>query len=352
MQATPGRPDYPSHRLGRFGTHQDGAMLSELWDWFCRNQVPRRPAAKRRHTVRPRLEALEGRYAPANLMVENPNNDGEGSLRDRVNDAADSGDTIYFNAGLLGATIQLQSSITTNKSLTIVGRAGPQGAILNISIHGGAGIRLFEFTGDGTNTINNLTLANGNAAFGAALYAGGSLVLNASTFRGNIATDGSGGAIHLVSSGTLSATDCTFESNESTRLGGAAYVFAGSVSLSGCTFSGNESDQRGGAIFVERGPGVVNPTFTATNCRFLGNTARDSGAVEVEVHNVVLTGCTFDNNQALNGNGGAVRATGPATAVTTLQVTDCTFTRNQALVPAGTYSTTLGWGAPSTRRTS
>ena len=84
-------------------------------------------------------------------VVVNVNNDGTGSLRQAIADAA-TGDTIEFSQAM---TITLASHITIDKDIVIDGGN-------NVTISGGDATSIFKVT-SGTVVIKNLTLSDGLA---------------------------------------------------------------------------------------------------------------------------------------------------------------------------------------------
>ena len=90
----------------------------------CRRR-DRSPAAR----FVPRLEALESRALPSTLTVLNNADSGDGSLRAAIA-AAQSGDQIVFDGGLMGKTITLTSGqLALTKSLDIEGPGAEELAV-------------------------------------------------------------------------------------------------------------------------------------------------------------------------------------------------------------------------------
>ncbi len=167
--------------------------------------------------------------------------------------------------------------------------------------YGGAALVAGAATGDAL-TLTNDTLINNVAAdptdggnYGGAVEFGGpALTVTGSTFSSNSTATGSGGAggqggaIYFDSSdgypGNLSITNSTFTGNIANSVnggidtyGGAAFVTPESGnngSITGSTFTGNIAGGTGdgGAIYIT-GP------LTASNSRFVGNTATAGGAI-------------------------------------------------------------------------
>lgn len=131
------------------------------------------------------------------------------------------------------------------------------------------------------------------------------------------------GCIQNGSTKTVSITNCTFDHNTAGSYGGGAFhtnASGASTSFSGCTFSNNSASGQGGAVSIQTG------SATFTNCSFTGNTAnlgskKNAGDSDSDVlaayaggaiilHNAnsvcTLNSCTFTNNSAPNGSGGAI----------------------------------------------
>src|SRR5262249_44416599 len=187
--------------------------------WFHRLLKSRsRPAPRRRPArIRPQVEGLEERWAPAVDTVLNLNPSGAGSLAD-VLAAANAGDTIVFAPGLSG-TITPGGPLTVAKSVTI---QGPGAAALSISgdnnVIGGNGQQVFLINAGVSATISGLTITNGLAsssirsANGGAIDNEGNLALlgdvisNSTASTAGVNIDAFGGGI--FSNGTLSLVNC------------------------------------------------------------------------------------------------------------------------------------------------
>lgn len=164
-----------------------------------------------------------------------------------------------------------------------------------------------------------------NSSYGALQFSGYPSKSQASTsdlqgltFENNKASKdkaGFGGAISLVSSSTVTASDVTFTSNSATVNGGAVNVDGGSnFTGNGLTFSGNSAGSNGGALQATGGK------VSITNSLFDSNKANAGGAVTLQ-HSVSgsFVDTIFTNNES-NGWGGAVRLFGSSNA--TFKVSD------------------------------
>ena len=147
----------------------------------------------------------------------------------------------------------------------------------------GSGAQIFNISG-GAVTINDLSLTNGVAEDGGAIYLkDAALTLNAVTIRSSVANgdSGSGGAIFVDTGATLSATSSAFTGNRANRAGGAiegAFGSGDGITLTNCSFSGNIA----GSAPATPAPG-------------------NGGAIHITGGgNTTITGGSFSNNKAAN----------------------------------------------------
>jgi len=220
------------------------------------------------------------------------------SLREAINMAADSGDTITFDASLTAngpVTINLpQGELDIAKDLTI---QGPGDGLVTLS--GGNTTRVFNIAGS-TVTVNDLDVANANAG---AQYGGafnndhGTLTLNNDVLSGNFANYGGGGVYNLY--GVVTANGTTFTGGSTNRFGGGLYNNSGSVTLTGDTFTGNSANQDGGAVYSANGP------LTVSGSSITGNTAGSyGGGVGLSYSDGSITNTTLAGNHAGQYGGG------------------------------------------------
>lgn len=140
--------------------------------------------------------------------------------------------------------------------------------------------------------------------------------------------------------GSLSLADCTFTNGCSRFTGGAvsALLMTDDVVISNCTFCGNRSgpvNGMGGALYASCAPGVT-ANLVLTDCTFRDNQAQNGGAIAtVRVvdddempMDLVLTRCTLANNTA-DYNGGAADVEGDAL------LSDTRFLNNTAKIQGG-----------------
>ncbi|OQD58363.1 adhesin-like protein [Methanobrevibacter arboriphilus JCM 13429 = DSM 1125] len=239
---------------------------------------------------------------------------------------ASNGDIINLEAGIYTNNV---TNILVNKSLTIQGK-NPQTTIINAQNLG----RIFNITSTGTLTLINITLINGNASDGGAIYNNnGKVTINYCIFENNTAsssTNARGGAIYNIgSAGNLTINNSIFNNNNAliataNRQGGAIYntnfmninnsTFTKNTAASGAaiynaktsiinnsSFINNEASSHGGAIFNSQ----LNNILKISNSTFINNTAPTGGAIRSQnPGNTTVIGSSFINNTA--GVGGAI----------------------------------------------
>jgi predicted outer membrane repeat protein len=256
--------------------------------------------------------------------------------------AIPAGGVITFNCGAGPQTIPFTFTLAigpSNPPVTIDGN--------DVITFDGTGITagMIVLFGDSTVlpnvTFRHLAIANGNITTG--LIAGGAiqnfgkLTLDSVTLRNNHAS-GAGAIFQEPCTGcltpVLAVTGCLFENN-STGGGGAISIQGGIASIEQSTFVGN-SALSAGAIEIY---GNANFAIEASiaRCTFINNTATSGsgGAIGVELLNagsvVQLVNDTFTGNSVAGaGHGAAVyAAAGP------MNITNCTVAGNNGGASGG-----------------
>ena len=105
---------------------------------------------------------------PANLIVTSTANNGPGSLRTSIANAATGaipGDTITFDSSLSGATIYLASALTVSKQLTIDGSALASKITISGDTDGGGSgdVSVFTISGASSIALNSLIITKGSS---------------------------------------------------------------------------------------------------------------------------------------------------------------------------------------------
>ena len=155
----------------------------------------------------------------------------------------------------------------------------------------------------------------------------GTLILKSSAEGGSIEGGKAifGGGIKVFTGGSLSVDGVKFTNNCASDHGGAIFVQSGTnVSFNNTKFINNSANDHAGAIWN-------NGTFTATDCSFLNNTAKDVGAIynsktDSGCGTATLTNCTFTGNVGSTGAGALANAVGD----TEMTIDGCTITDNTA----------------------
>ncbi len=153
------------------------------------------------------------------------------------------------------------------------------------------------------------------AGQGGGIYnSGGTMVLNNSTFTGNLAAS-DGGGIHTrntSANNSVSLTNSTFANNSSGADGGAIRADVGAIlTISDCTFVGNLASSEGGAIDA-----AVAARFTVINSTFTGNRAGSfGGAVSCGDGIVSFTNVTITGNRVGGLTGGGINLRVPGVMI-------------------------------------
>lgn len=238
-----------------------------------------------------------------------------------ANGLANEGDvildhTLYINGSLniAGSNNVLSASGVLDEAMIVVNTSGVN--INNLTLDGmnnyndlTGGRGIFEVTGRGLATVNDVNMLNGQSALGGAIYNTGTLTVNGGLFSNNTAVM-EGGAIY--NEGTLSVNGSTFSNNDA-EYGGVIFntgslVVSGStfsnntvegdsiiystedISISGSTFSGNMTT--GSVIYADGTISVSGSTFTNNTA----NSLVESG------ESVNISGGTFTGNSAVQGS--------------------------------------------------
>lgn len=260
--------------------------------------------ARRRPSIRPRLEVLEDRCTPSTFTVSNFKDAGAGSLRQAVINANNRAgpDTVVFKPGLEG-TIKL-----TSGQINITGALFLDGPGANkITIDGNQNGRIFQVFAPSSVkvTLDGLTLFNAKTiAEGSAIQSTANLHVIGMVITGNTAALG-GGAIETFHS-NLTIQKSRIIGNTANNGGG---IFAsGKTLIEDSTISGNQANLGvGGGIYAVD----VGATLTLRRSTVAGNLATtDGGGIYVwsTVTSLIIQNSTIEGNHAGRWGGGVVTA--------------------------------------------
>ena len=239
-------------------------------------------------------------------------------------DLLGDGDTVQLQAGTYPVTSTLR---TDGKSLRLIGATGNQGQPLSV-LDGQESVRILRCEGgDGPGaTFEHLVLRNGQGAPGGAMIIwNASATVHNCVFLENVAFFlgdlQAAGAVDLFTA-SVRFTDCRFIENRA-NLGGAVMVNLSEVVLENCRFEDNQAISgpvgTGGALLLGQ-----ETTLVADNCTFIGNQAEVAGAMHTFTEcSVAMTDCTFTGNDGGSFPGGVIRNTDSE-----LTLDRCTITGN------------------------
>ncbi len=226
-------------------------------------------------------------------------------------DAAPDGGTVNVAAGTY------TESLTVNKTLTLTGVSSATTTIMAVT-----GQRVITVTAGHNLRLENLTVSGGQAigsGGGGILAAGGNLQIINCRIVGNSAEWG-GGLFQEGGSGHVDVIGSRIERNSSGSQGGGMFV-RGSAALTNTLVLSNTAGLYGGGLHVDSGPADLNGGL------FQNNVALNSNGGAINLNNSLsITNTQFISNTA-NGQGGALNQWNPGYQVT---LANAWFERNTA----------------------
>lgn len=241
-------------------------------------------------------------------------------LSGNINSLTDSSDNSHHVVTILGRPTAPIDTNTAVDGFTITGGVadiatnftfsgvtigrGNAGGIFNIGYSGGNSC---------SPLIENCTIRNNTAIFGAGLYNGGfgngesSPVVRSCAFTSNVAMNNAGGMINNENSRPV-ISQCTFTNNYALNSGGAVWNRGTPTSncapqFSDCSFGGNTvgASGTGGALGFT---GLIAGT-AITNCTFTQNSANRGGGIHTGTDaKLTITASSFTGNAATEFGGG------------------------------------------------
>ncbi len=198
---------------------------------------------------------------------------------------------------------------------------------------GGLGAGIFADSGTPLTLLNMDVLSNTNSTnSGGGIFAGDALTMTNVNVIGNSDPGGAGGGLRASSSVVI--VGGRFERNTSLNPGGAMRV-TGPLALTNVTIISNSitsSTQDGGGIRADGGltmiggivqnniapdvgGGIYANTASLTGTQVISNAGNEGGGIYV-TGALAITDTTFDQNKALNGNGGAIYSSNSSLTIT------------------------------------
>jgi uncharacterized repeat protein (TIGR01451 family) len=277
-------------------------MTARSWIRRVFSPTPR-TSRKAPARVRPGVERLEDRLAPANFTVNTLADDGSaGSLRMLMFQAGSlfgQASTITIPSSLFAGNIVLSPAdtirLTGTQLPTITGQLTITGAIpTNFSndtlftVSGEGNSRVFQVGPGGNLTLNNLIIENGTVTDnGGGILNQGSLTLENVTISGNTAANGGG----IDSTGPALTIDHSIIAGNTASMLQAPQAY---------------STLGGGGVFTSK------PTATFTHDKIINNTVTgndqsgkaEGGGIDISSGNVSISFTTIDGNAVQAGAGG------------------------------------------------
>ena len=232
--------------------------------------------------------------------VTNPY-DGQTSLREAITyaETLTGHHDITFASGVTGV-IDLTSALpalTGNLSIFGAGAA-------SLTVQRDAAAAQFSVFTVGVNatvSFSGLTISGGNSYEGGGIHNLGTLSVSNCTFNSNSASYGGGG---IGTEGQLIVNKCTFNNNSaSNNYGGGIYDYSANVNVSGSTFTGNSAGAGGGMCITYSTVTVSDSTFAENATILVGG-----GGISNQGSTLTLTSCTLSGNSAVtyNTQGGGI----------------------------------------------
>jgi len=245
------------------------------------------------------------------------------SLGDDSEDAGQIGDLDVFGQARIviegaGARTTRILSTGTDRLFNLLGPAGPELTLRDLSLEGGAappsasgGNLLVTGTGTATLERTQVTGGSGNNGGGLAAFSSGELVVRQSTISFNAATSRGGGI--YANGAQLDLVNSTIHGNDADLDGGGVAVNAGGYELDLVTVTNNDADADrndsgvGGGLYVaEAETGTVRGTVLAFNRDGSpnGEQSECAGVVDSSGFNLVRvhTSCGFSATGDLTGS--------------------------------------------------
>ena len=265
-------------------------------------------------------------YIPGAIYVSATGNDeNDGSSEDnavasiaKAIELAEDGKII-----ILDGTYTIDSTLKVNKDLDISGRG-------NVVING-AETRILENTAN--LNLTNIAFTNAKSSMGSVILDDGNMIITNCSFYSNKATSTSGGNIINNRKGTMTVDNCKFYENVASR-GAIASQSATKLLVNNSEFFSNDMTSLSttyAMIYSSSADTVVENTIFKNNRAKSGTGIYATRASSATTGTLQVINCTFDNNTANQGQGGAIFAGRTPTIIK-----DSIFTNNNAV--SGSYA--------------
>ena len=222
------------------------------------------------------------------------------------------GATAYFMPGEYSIDSTMSISSSLNYKTTFIGQSSQNtifkssNSIMGFKIRDNANFIIKDITLDGVRINNNGNLEATNVVFKN--------------------TNSRYSTIYSLSTNivpTLKLTNCRFQDNYASDLGGSISFYTGQIDIVDCVFQNSKSGAFGGAIEIREG--ILN----ILNSKFYSTEAQHAGAIYGLDTTIMIMGSTFDNSKS-EIFGGVI-----ACDYSQLIVDGCNFTNSQSLTDGG-----------------
>ena len=264
-------------------------------------------------------------YVPGAIYVSAAGNDSNNGSSEEFAVATIAKAIELAEAGkiiILDGTYTIDSTLKVEKDLDIKGKG-------TVTIDGNS-LRILENTAN--LNLTNIAFTNAKSAMGSAILDDGNMFITNCTFFSNRATATSSGNIINNRKGTLVLDNTKFYENVASR--GAVASQSGTVLLvNNSEFYNNDMTSLSttyGIIYSASADTVIENTVFRNNKDKSGGAIYATRAGSATTGTLDVINCTFDNNTANQGTGGAIFA-----GRTPTTIRDSTFTNNNAV--SGSY---------------
>ncbi|HWY74951.1 MAG TPA: LamG domain-containing protein, partial [Verrucomicrobiae bacterium] len=211
----------------------------------------------------------------ASTLVTTANDDGSGSLRQALRNAAlrPGADLVTFAASLSGGVIHLASGFLDVKDSS--GAVDISAATLQrgITITGDGASRAFNLEAGSSLTLDSLKIVSCYADLGGAILNSGNLTVRSCTIASNLAQY-VGGIYSIATNASLVISNSTLAANSASNLDGGIFSY-GPVDIRNSTIVSNSSANAGGGVRFSASA-IIENTIIAQNS---SATQPDVGAV-------------------------------------------------------------------------
>ena len=210
--------------------------------------------------------------------------DGDGSqskpYKDYDTDKIPFGSTVYFSEGVYTVESTLTISSSLSYKTTFIGQGQntilkSSSSILGFKIRDNSNFMLQGLTIDGLRISNNGNFEADNVLF-----------------RNSNARYSSIYSLSTSVSPTVKLTNCNFQNNYASDLGGSIGLYLGNITIENCNFYNSKSNTFGGAIELHSG------TLNIKNSRFDSTQSKHGGAIYGIDTTINMIGTTFNNCKA------------------------------------------------------